>query len=98
MLAEIATETGYQAVEKAQDYYQAAFEPKSDGVIYLVTDPGNLGNYKVVENNFCAFQLIAGSKIKNMLCNDAELTKQILAKTQVELLFNEQNVVVGIVE
>jgi len=98
MLAEIATETGYQAAEKAQDYYQAAFEPKSDGVIYLVTDPGNLGNYKVVENNFCAFQLIAGAKIKNMLCNDAELTKQILAKTQVELLFNEQNVVVGIVE
>lgn len=98
MLSEVASESGYQAVEKAEDYYQGEFEPKSDGVIYLVTDPGNLGNYKVVENNFCAFQLIAGSKIKNMLCNDAELTKQILAKTQVELLFNEQNVVVGIKE
>ena len=98
MLVELASEGGYQAVEKAVDYYQGEFESKSDGVVYQITDPGNTGNYTVVENNFYAFQVFAGAKIKNMLCNDAALVQQILQKETVEFLFNEQNVVVGIKE
>lgn len=98
MLAKIASESGYQAVEKPTDYYQAAFEPKTNGKTYSIIDPGNTGMYTAAQNNFFAFQVLDGSSIKNLLCSDEELTRQILSKTQVQLVFNEQNVVVGIVE
>ena len=98
MLSQIASESGYQASEKPADYYQADFEPKSDGKVYQVMDPGNTGKYTAAENNFYAFQVLNGISIKNMLCKDEDLVKQILSKTTVELLFDEQNVVVGIKE
>ena len=98
LLKEVAAETGYKAVEKAADYYQAEFQPKTDGITYTNPTPGDLTQYKAVKNDFFAFQVINNGVLKNMLCNDEELVKKILMQTEIKFLFNEQSVVVGIAE
>ncbi len=98
MLKELATENAFQTVEKPADYYQAEFVPKTDGVTYMNMNPGDLTKYSQVQNDFFAFQLFANNKVKNHLCKDEALVKEILEKTEVKLIFNEQSVVVGIVE
>ena len=98
LLKEISTESGYQTVEKAADYYQGEFTPKTDGVTYINPAPGDMSLYKAVKNGFFAFQVINNGVIKNMLCNDEALVKEILSKTEIKFLFNEQSVVVGIAE
>ena len=98
MLAALASESDYQAVEKPADYYQAEFTPKSDGVTYINFTPDDMTKIKPVENGFYAFQLLNGSKIKNFLAIDEATAKAVMEKTEVKLLLNEQNVVVGIVE
>lgn len=98
MISEIADASSYQAAEKAEGYYQAEFVHTTDDVTYLNAQPGKTDNYNAVENDFFAFQLLSGAKIKNFLCKDEALVKQILEQTQVKLVFNEQNVVVGIAE
>ena len=98
LLKEISVESGYQAVEKAADYYQGDFQPKTDGITYRNPSPGDLTQYTTVKNGFFAFQLINSGVLKNMLCNDETLVKEILAKAEMKLVFDEQSVVVGIAE
>lgn len=98
MLDQLFAQRGGEPTEKPAGYVRDPFVPKSDGVVYQVPAPGNLDNYTAVKNDFYVFYLMSGTSMKNMLCRDPELIKQILSKTTVELLFNEQNVVVGIKE
>ena len=98
MLSELATESGYQAVEKPADYYQGEFTPKSDGVTYINFTPGDMTKIKPVENGFYAFQLYNGSKVKNCLAIDEATARAVMEKAEVKLLFNEQTVVVGLAE
>ena len=98
MLAELASESGYTAVEKPDGYDQGQFEPVTDGVEYINFNAGKPDTYKLVENDFYAMQLLNGAKTKNILVNDEATAKAIAEKALVKLIFNEQNVVVGIVE
>jgi hypothetical protein len=98
MLKEIATESGYQAVEKAEDYYQAEFVPKTDGKTYTNPAPGDTGRYTTAQNDFFAFQMLNNGKLKNFLCKDEALVKQILELSEVKVIFDVQGVVVGIAE
>ena len=98
LLSQIATEDGYQSPEKAQDYYQAPFEPKSDGNVYINPAPGVTDNYKAAKNDFFAFQMLFNGKVKNFLCKDEALVKQILAMNEAKFLVDEQNVVVGLAD
>ena len=99
MLNEIAAGSGYQAVEKAEDYYQAEFVPKTDGNTYINPAAGDTTRYTTAQNDFFAFQMLTSNgKIKNFLCKDEDLVKQILELSEVKVIFDVQGVVVGIAE
>ena len=98
MLDGLFTEGGYTAQEKPEGYLQPDFVPSTDGKTYRNPDPGNTSAYTAVNNSFFAFTLLSDSSFKKMLALDEDLVKQILAKDTVQLIFNEQGVVVGIVE
>ena len=99
MVAEMASESGYTAVEKPADYYQGAFEPKSDGVTYTLVTAGDPSKVTQVANGFYAFQGVgANNKIRNFLTNDPAIARKVVNMSTAQFLFNEQNVIVGIVE
>lgn len=98
MLSELFAQTGATPDEKPAGYVRDPFEPATDGVIYQVPDPGNVGALTPVKNDFYAFSLLRAGKPKNFLTKDVELGRQILQKDTVKLIFDEQNVVVGIAE
>ena len=98
MVSEVFVQTGLTEKEKQEGYIHKEFVPTSDGVTYRGVDPGNTTLYSQVKNDFYAFQMLTGSQIKNFLCKDAALVERILAKDSVQLIFDVQNVVVGMVE
>lgn len=98
MLADLFAESGLEKKEKAEGYIQPEFVPKTDGKTYINPVPGKLDGCKAVNNGFYALQLLDGTNIKNILTIDEATAQKVLAKTEVQLIFNEQNVVVGVVE
>ncbi len=98
MLAEQFAASGNQKQEKPEGYIQPEFVPKTDGKTYTNPVPGKLDGYRAVNNGFFALQLLEGMNIKNILTISEEVAKEVLAQTTVQLIFNEQNVVVGIVK
>ena len=98
MLDELYAQTGKTPAEKPEGYLQPEFVPKSDGVVYQIPHPGDMSAIKAVQNSFYAIQLQNEKGVKNCLVKDVELAKQILQKETVTLLFDEQNVIVGIAD
>lgn len=98
MLADLFTQSGNTKSEKPEGYIHTEFVPATDGKTYIVPSPGQTDAYKAVENDFYAFTLLCDGKLKNMLAKDEELVKKILAQPSVQLIFDVQHVVVGIVE
>ena len=99
LVSEMASESGYTAVEKPEDYYQGEFEPKTDGVTYQLLTFGKAENVRKVENDFYAFQAVGEmNKVRNFLTNDPAIAEKVVSMTTAQFLFNEQNVIVGIVE
>jgi len=98
MLSEMYTATGKTPEAKPEGYIQPEFVPDTDGKTYTNPAPGSLTSYTAVNNGFYALQLLDGMKIKNVLCISEEVAKKVLAESQVQLIFNEQNVVVDIVK
>lgn len=94
MLEEIFAESGNTEKEKSSGYLTTEFEPVSDGITYI--SPG--GNAREVENGYFAFVLMDGVTPKNMLAVSQEVAEKVLAQSSAKLLFNEQNVVIDIVE
>ena len=98
MLADLFATSGNEKQEKAEGYIQPEFVPTTDGKTYINPVPGKLDNYRAVNNGFYALQLLDGMNIKNILAIDEATAQKILAKDSVQLIFNEQNVVVDVVE
>lgn len=99
MLADLFAASGNEKQEKPEGYIHSEFVPATDGKTYINPVPGKTDAYRAVNNGFFALQLLVdGTNIKNILTNDEAVAQQILAKDSMQLIFNEQNVVVGIVE
>ncbi|MBR4863762.1 MAG: hypothetical protein IKU07_04235 [Oscillospiraceae bacterium] len=98
MLAEQFAASGNEKQEKPEGYLQPEFVPATDGKTYTNPVPGKLDNYRAVNNGFFSLQLLEGTNIKNILTNSEDVAKEILAGSSMQLIFNEQNVVVGVVK
>lgn len=98
MLADQFAASGNEKQEKPEGYLQPEFVPATDGKTYTNPIPGKLDGYRAVNNGFFALQLLDSMNIKNILTKSEDVAKQILEKTTVQLIFDEQNVVVGVVE
>ena len=92
----IFTESGNEVVDKGEGYNTPEFVPASDGTVYQNPTPGDLSKCTPVKNGFYQVLLLTGSSFKTMLCIDQATAEAVLAETQMELLLNEQNVIVGV--
>ncbi len=86
--------------EKAKDegYLSSPFAPVSDGVEYTNYTPGNIGACMEVDNGLYRIALFVNGASKNMLAASKEVAEQVLSKSNMKLLFDERNVIVGIAE
>lgn len=92
MLDAIFAESGLTETEKTPGYLTEEFRPVTNGVTYTPISTEAVA----VENGFYAFQLFDGTAVKNMLAISKEVAEQVLAKESTMLLFDAQNVIVGI--
>ena len=95
-LDDIFTQSGNEVVDKGEGYITPEFVPSSDGTIYTNLTPCDMSQIRAVSNGFYAIVLVKGTETKNMLCIDEATAQAVMAQTQMELLLNESNVIVGI--
>lgn len=92
------TASGNVEAEKDEGYITPEFVPVSNGVSYVNPAAGDTTAYTQVENGFCQIVLLEGTTIKRLLTLNEEVAAEVLAQSTVQLLFNEQNVVVGVAQ
>ena len=95
-LEDIFTKAGNETVDKGEGYNTPEFVPSSDGTVYMNPAPGDLSKIQAVQNGFFAITLLKGTAAKTMLCIDQATAEAVMAESQMELLLNESNVIVGI--
>ncbi len=98
LLDKCFTASGNSEAPKEEGYITPEFVPYTDGVEYLNLASGSSNAYSEVENGFYQMALLKGSTVKIMLALNEDVAKQVAERTTVKLLFNEQNVIVGIAE
>lgn len=98
VLKELFATTGNQQMEKPDGYLQPVFVPATDGVTYTNPAPGKTDAYTQVANGYYSFQLVNPSGTKTLLSRDSALIEKILGCEELQLIFDEQNVVVDIVQ
>lgn len=97
MLNELSRNSAAPAA-KGDGYLTPEFVPVTDGITYLNPAPGTTTNYTEVANGFYQLALFKnGTDLKIMLAKDKATAEAVLAKDTMQLIFNEQNVIVGIV-
>ena len=84
--------------EKEDGYLTPEFVPVSNGKDYINPTPGDTTQCVKVANDFWQVTLLDGSNIRTMLVIDEATAHKVLEQNTMKLLFNEQNVIVGIVE
>lgn len=98
LIGEVFTATGNAPAQWKEGYHTTEFVPVSDGLEYINLAAGDKTAYTVVKNGFCQVQLLVNGKVKVKLALNEDVAKQVLEKDKMKLLFNEQNVIVGIAE
>ena len=99
LINECFDESG-QAVKGHPDgYVTEPFEPYSDDVVYTNPYVGDTSKIVQSTNDHYPLMLIAGtSGGKNLVIDNRELAEKIVARDSMKLLFDDRNIVVGIVE
>jgi hypothetical protein len=96
MLTELAG-NGAAPAEKGEGYLTPEFVPVTDGVTYVNPTPGATSNIKAVANGFYQVCLYKnGTEMKIMLAKDQATAEAVMALESMQLIFDEQNVIVGI--
>ena len=81
-----------------EGYLATPFEPYTDNVYYLNTNVGDTSVLTQSAQDLYPLVLIAGESRKRLVVDNRELAEQIVNTEMMKLLFDERNVVVGIVE
>lgn len=98
MLNDLFAQCGSEKQEREAGYMSVPFEPATDGLEYTNPTPGDLSRITDVENGMCNLKLTTNNSIRNMLTIDRKTAEAVMQKTTMKLLFDERNVIVGIVE
>ena len=98
LLDQIFTASGNAPAQWEEGYHTPEFVPFTDGVEYINPAAGDITAYTAVQNGYYQINLLTGSTLKTMLTSSEEVAQQVLAKPAAKLLFNEQNVIVGVAE
>ena len=86
-----------QPQEKAEGYMSTPYEPKTNGITYQNPAPGAMTIYEG-ENGYWYFELLHNSRLVRFLVRDKSLAEEISQMSSVQMLFDDYNVVVGIVK
>ena len=98
MLDEIFVESGNQVKERDEGY-EIVLEPVNNGKTYINPDPGNPDAITEGERGFYCTQLMQdGQPPKNVLILNKDIADQIVQKSTMQLLFDDRNIIVGVVE
>ena len=89
--------SGQEAQQKAEGYLSTPYEPKTNGVTYQNPAPGALEIYEG-ENGYWFFELLHNSRFVRFLVRDKALAEEIAQMPSVQMIFDDYNVVVGIVK
>ena len=96
MLTELSA-NGPAPAAKGDGYFTPQFVPFTDGVTYRNPAPGQLDACAEVANGFYQLMLMdSRMNTKIMLAKDRATAEAVLAQETLKLMFNEQNVIVGI--
>ena len=92
MIWDVFKQSGQKVKEKPAGYYWDR-SPKTDGVIYQV-----IADQQICPSTrgHCPMTLLADGEEKPILAETVTLAREILERKTVKLLFNDQNMVVGI--
>ena len=96
-LEEAFRQSGNEETEKPEGYLTPEFVPSSDGKTYQNPSPGSWSQCREVKNGFYAIMLLQGSDFKTMLCLDKTVAEKVVTASQMQLVFNEQNVIVDVI-
>ena len=98
LLSDQFAETGRTASQKPEGYVRPAWEPQSDGKTYY-TYLTSTADFQPVKNGFYTFEAIneKGNKVL-LLVKDLAVAEEIVKNPVAGYLFDQQNVVVGVVE
>lgn len=98
MLDEIFVESGNQVKERDEGY-EIVLDPVNNGKTYINPDPGNPDAITEGERGFYCTQLMQeGQPLKYVLIADKETADKIMQKSTMQLLFDDRNIIVGVVE
>ena len=98
LMDQIFTASGNAPAQWEEGYHTPEFVPFTDEVEYINPKAGDTTAYTAVQNGYYKITLLAGTTVKDMLTSSEEVAQQVLAKPAAKLLFNEQNVIVGVAE
>ena len=99
MLDDIFAASGSAVQEKAEGYVEPEFVPATDGVTYTNPAPGKMSFFTPVENGYYSCTMVTDKGTKYLLIENKELAEQICqTKEPMQFLFNEQKIIVGIVQ
>ena len=87
--------SGSTQKEKGEGYIMD-HSPKSDGVTYQ--NPNKEQEIVKVGYGMCQVMLVKNSQLKTLLAINEDVAKQVVEKDNVQLLFDERNIITGIVE
>lgn len=78
-------------------YLETPYEPRTNGVTYTNPAPGSL-LITEGENSYLCVTVLANGKMALLLFKDRTLVEKIAAMNTFQLLFDDDNTVVGVVE
>ena len=98
LLQDLFESTGRVEAEKPEGYVRPPYEPKTDGVLYY-TCVSSTKDFRPVKNGFYTFETMDEKGNKPLLLiKDLQVAEKILSVESAQYLFDQQNVVVGILE
>lgn len=100
MIDQVFTQLGGTEKPKAEGYVYEGYTPVSDGVEYMNPTPGNLSKLVALQNGHLQISLVDMSTMKpvtKMILDQATAETVVQFETG-KLLFNDQNMIVGLAE
>ena len=98
ILNDLFEQEGRAESEKPDDYVRGAYLPQSDGVTYENPAVGSAMTLQPLNNGFYSILLSDGNHYKTYMIKNEEVANEIIALDKMQLLFDESNVVVGVVK
>lgn len=96
LVDEIFTASGNTPAQFEEGYHTPEFEPFTDGLEYINPAVGDNNAYTAVKNGYYQITLVVDGKVKTMLAASEAAAQEVLGQATMKLLFNEQNVIVGV--